>query len=120
MRTVRLDRQFDAVGIPDSIDYMASSDDLRQALETATMHYINLFTPNTYEATFVYLIRQQGELTVRTDHQVLGLFPLATWETLFSDAGLTMKIEDFNGIYDPYLLGDGEYPLTIFLGQKAS
>jgi hypothetical protein len=30
MRTVRLDRQFDAMAIPDSIDYMASQDDLRQ------------------------------------------------------------------------------------------
>lgn len=157
MRTVRLNRQFDAVVIPDSIDYMASLDDLRQALETAAMHlktggvllvvgktketfqnnnfsytgerdgvhvtllennYINPFIPNTYEATFVYLIRQRGELTVHTDHQVLGLFPLATWETLFRDVGLILETEDLNGVYDPYLLGDGEYPLTIFLGQK--
>ena len=98
MRTLRLKRQFDAVVIPDSIDYMASQNDLRLAIQTAVAHlktsgvllvvakteetfqnnnfaytgekdgvhvtllennYINPFPRNTYEATFVYLIRQQ-------------------------------------------------------------
>jgi ubiquinone/menaquinone biosynthesis C-methylase UbiE len=158
MRTLRLNRQFDAVVIPDSIDYMASQDDLRQAIQTAVAHlktsgvllvvakteetfqnnnfaytgekdgvhvtllennYINPFRPNTYEATFVYLIRQQGELTIHTDHQVLGLFSQATWEKMFNDAELIMRKTNMNGIYDKYLLGDGEYPLTVFVGQKA-
>lgn len=158
MRTLRLNRQFDAVAIPDSIDYMASLDDLRQAIQTAVAHlksggvllvvakteetfqsnnfaytgekdgvhvtllennYINPFRPNTYEATLVYLIRRQGELTIHTDHQVLGIFPQATWEQIFNDAGLTMLKTNLNGRYDKYLLGDGEYPLTIFVGQKA-
>jgi ubiquinone/menaquinone biosynthesis C-methylase UbiE len=38
MRTLRLNRQFDAVVIPDSIDYMASQDDLRLAIQTAVTH----------------------------------------------------------------------------------
>lgn len=38
MRTVRLARQFDAVAIPDSIDYMASITDLRRAIETSVAH----------------------------------------------------------------------------------
>jgi SAM-dependent methyltransferase len=38
MRTLRLNRQFDAVIIPDSIDYMASRDDLQQAIQTAVTH----------------------------------------------------------------------------------
>ena len=157
MRTLRLNRQFDAVVIPDSIDYMASLDDLRRAIQTAVMHlktggvllvvakteetfqnnnfaytgekdgihvtllennYINPFRPNTYEATFVYLIRQQGELTIRTDHQVLGLFSQATWDQVFNNAGITVQKTNLDGIYDPYLLNDGEYPLTIFVGQK--
>jgi ubiquinone/menaquinone biosynthesis C-methylase UbiE len=158
MRTLRLNRQFDAVAIPDSIDYMASGDDLRKAIQTAVAHlktsgvllvvakteetfqnnnfaytgekdgvhvtllennYIPPFRPNTYEATFVYLIRQKGKLTIHTDHHVLGLFSQATWEKIFSDAGLTMQKTDLNGIYDKYLLGNGRYPLTIFVGQKA-
>jgi ubiquinone/menaquinone biosynthesis C-methylase UbiE len=158
MRILRLNRQFDAVVIPDSIDYMASQDDLRQAIQTAVVHlktsgvllvvakteetfqnnnfaytgekdgvhvtllennYINPFRPNTYEATFVYLIRQQGELTIHTDHQVLGLFSQTTWEKVFNDAELTMQKTNLNGIYDKHLLGDGKYPLTVFIGQKA-
>jgi len=158
MRTLRLNRQFDAVVIPDSIDYMASQNDLRLAIQTAVAHlktsgvllvvakteetfqnnnfsytgekdgvhvtllennYINPFRPNTYEATFMYLIRQQGELTIHTDHQVLGLFSQATWEKVFNDAELAMQKTNLNGIYDKNLLGDGEYPLTIFVGQKA-
>ena len=157
MRTLRLNRQFDAVVIPDSIDYMASRDDLRQAIQTAAAHlktggvllvvakteetfqnnnfaytgekdgvhvtlfennYINPLVSNTYEATFVYLIRQQGELTIHTDRHVLGLFSQATWEKLFNDAELTMQKTRLNGIYDQYLLGGGEYPLTIFVGRK--
>jgi len=158
MRTLRLNRQFDAVAIPDSIDYMASLDDLKQAIQTAVMHlktggvllvvakteevfqnnnfayagekdgiqvtlfennYINPFRPNTYEATLVYLIRQQGELTIHTDHQVLGLFSQAIWDEVFKNAGINMQKATLDGIYDSYLLNDGEYPLIIFVGQKA-
>ena len=158
MRTLRLNRQFDVVVIPDSIDYMVSQDDLRKAIQTAVEHlktggvllvvgkteatfknnnfaytgekdgvhvtllennYASPFRPNTYEATFVFLIRQQGELTIHTDHQVLGLFSQATWEKVFDDSKLTMQKTILNSTYDDYLLGDGEYPVTVFVGQKA-
>lgn len=157
MRTIRLNRQFDAVAIPDSLDYMASQEDLQQAIQTAVMHlktggvllvvakteeifqnnnfayagekdgihmtllennYINPFRPNTYEATFVYLIRQQGELTIHTDHQVLGLFSQAMWDEVFKNAGMTMQKTNLEGIYDPYVLNGGAYPLIVFVGQK--
>jgi hypothetical protein len=29
-----------------------------------------------------------------------------------------MEIRNLDGIYDEYLLGEGEYPLTIFIGKK--
>jgi len=64
------------------------------------------------------LIRQQGELTIHTDRQVLGLFSQVTWEKLFNDAELNMQKTRLNGIYDQYLLGRGEYALTIFVGRK--
>jgi ubiquinone/menaquinone biosynthesis C-methylase UbiE len=157
MRTLRLNRKFDVVAIPDSIDYMVTMDDLQQAIQNAVEHlnsggvllvvgktketfqnnnfaysaekngvhvtlfennYINLFRPYTYEATLIYLIRQKGELAIYTDHHLLGLFPHATWKKVFTNVGLTMRKKILNGIYDPYLLGDGEYPLTIFIGQK--
>jgi len=157
MRTLRLDRQFDAVAIPDSIDYMASRQDLEQAIQTAVLHlktggvllvtaktaeifrnnnfaysgekdgihitlfennFINPFHPDTYEATLVYLIRQQGELTIHTEQQVLGLFSQAIWDDAFKQAGMTMQQKSLDGIYDPVLLDDGEYPLVIFTGRK--
>lgn len=157
MRTIRLSRQFDAVVIPDSIDYMATVEDLRQAIGTAAAHlvpggvllvvakpaetyrdntfaytgeasglHVTLFEsnyadpsrPGTYEATLVYLIRRQGELDIRSERQVLGLFPRRTWDEAFADAGFTMQATTLDGVYDDYLLGDGEYPLTVFVGRK--
>lgn len=38
MRTLRLDRTFDAVFVHDAIDYMLTPDDLRRAMETAFIH----------------------------------------------------------------------------------
>jgi SAM-dependent methyltransferase len=157
MRMVRLNRTFDAVAVPDSIDYMATEEDLRQAMCTAAVHlkpggvllvaakpaetfrdnnfayvgekdnvhltvlennYIHPYRPDTYEATLVYLIRNKGELTIRTECQLLGLFPLAVWEKVFADEGFMMSKTILNGAYDRYLLNDGEYPITVFTGIK--
>jgi hypothetical protein len=57
-------------------------------------------------------------LTLHTDRQILGLFPQATWDQAFDDAGLAMRKMTLDGLYDKYLLGDGQYPLTVFVGQK--
>ncbi len=38
MRTMRLDRTFDAVFVHDAVDYMVTETDLRQAIETAFVH----------------------------------------------------------------------------------
>jgi SAM-dependent methyltransferase len=157
MRTIRLNRTFDAVVVPDSIDYMATVDDLSQAIRTAAEHlrpggvllvaakpaetfrdnnfayvgekddvhvtvlennYINPYRPDTYEATVTYLIRREGELTIRTERHMLGLFPLSTWERIFADEGITVSKSTLNGAYDRYLLNDGEYPITVFTGVK--
>jgi SAM-dependent methyltransferase len=51
----------------------------------------NHFDPNpfdtTFEMTFVYLIRQNSQLRVETDHHLAGLFPSATWLNLLEQAG---------------------------------
>jgi SAM-dependent methyltransferase len=155
MRTIRLNRQFDAVVIPDSIDYMASAEDLGNAIRTAAMHlkpggvlmitgktrenfrnnnfaysgargdvhvtvlennFINPYRPDTYDITLVYLIREKGELTCHTENTTGGIFPLATWENLFKKAGLTLETRMLGGLYDSFILGDGEYRLTLFFG----
>jgi len=156
-RTVRLNRQFDVVAIPDSIDYMVSIDDLQRAIQTAVVHlrfggvllvvaktreifqnnnfaytgekdgihvtllennYSDTATSDTYEATLVYLIRKKGELSIRTERHVLGLFPSAVWENIFREAGLRIQATKLDGLYDRFLLGEGTYPLVVFTGQK--
>jgi SAM-dependent methyltransferase len=56
MRTIRLDRAFDAVLVHDAIDYMTGEDDLRQVIETAYAHCrpggIALFVPDHVADTF--------------------------------------------------------------------
>lgn len=157
MRTIRLDRQFDAVVIPESIDYMATLEDLRQAVRTAALHlrtggvllvvcstaeqfrnnnfvysgqkgdvhvtlfennYANPYAPQTYEITLFYLIRRQGALETYSEHIVAGLFPQASWEAVFTEAGLTVYSHGLFGSYDQYLFDDGEYTQTIFIGRK--
>jgi SAM-dependent methyltransferase len=56
MRTVRLDREFDAVFIHDAICYMATAEDLRLAIETSHAHCrrggVALFAPDHVVETF--------------------------------------------------------------------
>jgi len=56
MRTLRLGRTFDVVFIHDAIDYMLTLDELRQTLETATLHCkpqgLALFIPDFVRENF--------------------------------------------------------------------
>ena len=81
-------------------------------------NYINPLRFDTYEATMVYLIRKQGQLTIHTDCHILGLFSQATWDKVFNDSGIKMRRVPLDHIYDKLLLGDGDYPMTVFIGRK--
>jgi hypothetical protein len=56
MRTIRLDRQFDAVFVHDAVDYMTTEKDLRAAITTAFEHCkpggAALFAPDHVSETF--------------------------------------------------------------------
>ena len=56
MRTVRIGREFDIVFVHDAVAYMASEEDLRQAIETAFVHTrpggVALFAPDHVRETF--------------------------------------------------------------------
>jgi SAM-dependent methyltransferase len=56
MRTVRLDRDFDAVFLHDAVMYMATEEDLAAAIETAAVHArpggVALFVPDDTAETF--------------------------------------------------------------------
>jgi hypothetical protein len=72
----------------------------------------------TYEATFVYLIRREGVLTFHSDCHTIGVFELAEWIHLFKAVGLLLENTTTEHFYTPYLLGDGEYPQSIFVCRK--
>jgi SAM-dependent methyltransferase len=65
MRTLRLDRQFDAVFVHDAIAYMLTLDDLGQALATAYVHCkpggLALFVPDAVRETFQPTTDHGGE-----------------------------------------------------------
>lgn len=65
MRTLRLAREFDAVFIHDAIDYMTTSAELRQAIETAFVHCkrggVALFVPDHVRETFEPFTEQDGQ-----------------------------------------------------------
>jgi SAM-dependent methyltransferase len=73
MRTVRLDRLFDAVLIEDAVDYMLTAEDLLLALETAATHCrpggICLFVPDDFCETYRPGVttggRDQGDRSLR-------------------------------------------------------
>jgi ubiquinone/menaquinone biosynthesis C-methylase UbiE len=64
MKTLRLGRTFDAVFIHDAIMYMTGESDLRQALETASVHCkaggVFLVMPDMIKETFVSLTTHGG------------------------------------------------------------
>jgi len=48
---------------------------------------------STYEATFLYLIRQAGQLRIETDRHILGLFSLDEWRGALRIAGFELHEE---------------------------
>ncbi len=42
---------------------------------------------DTYELTFIFLIREAGKLRIETDHHVCGLFKLDVWRKLLRQGG---------------------------------
>lgn len=62
-----------------------------------------------YEATMLYLIREEGALRIEVDRFSLGLFPLDTWRGVFADIGFEVD----EGRYT-----DGEDSWTVFACVK--
>ena len=50
---------------------------------------------DSYEATMVYLIRENGRLRVETDRHVLGLFAIDTWRETLTDVGFRLHEEPY-------------------------
>jgi len=78
-----------------------------------------IVSDSTYEAAIVYLIRQDGELSIHHEVHTLGLFSYDQWMAIFKKC--QMKVDEINldHLYDQFLLGDGEYKLKGFIGVKS-
>lgn len=63
----------------------------------------------TFETTFVYLIRQGGELRIETDRHLEGLFPIATWLETLSEVGFEVR----SARPHPGLAGGEGYPWFV-------
>lgn len=65
MRSVRMDREFDAVFIHDAVSYLTTEDDLTRAIETAFVHCLPggaaLFTPDYTRETYQPSTSHGGE-----------------------------------------------------------
>lgn len=72
----------------------------------------------TYEAVVVYLIRRKGKLEVHSDVCTGGLFPLATWLSLFKAQKFEVHQIKLEHAYDRYLLEGGKYILRVFICGK--
>ncbi|SDC08089.1 Methyltransferase domain-containing protein [Pelagirhabdus alkalitolerans] len=71
-----------------------------------------------YEATMVFLIRHDGELTIKHDVHTLGLFTKQEWVDLYHQYGFDLDINEVAPLYDDNVFDDGEYPLTAMIGVK--
>ena len=96
--------------------YTGSSGDIE--ITVFENNYIPDPAGTTYEATFVYLIRNKGELEIATDHGNIGLFKLETWLELFKEEGLEVEEIKLEHGYDRFIMGEGEYPQHIFVCIK--
>lgn len=59
-------------------------------------------TDTYYEATILYLIRQQGKLRMETDHWRLGIFPLDTWRRILTETGFAIHETIYHQEDSPY------------------
>ncbi len=81
-------------------------------------NYIVGLAKDRYEATIIYLVRRKGKLELFTECHTIGLFDSDHWQSLFDEYRLKVSRVALNDLYDPYILGEGFYPLTIFVCLK--
>jgi SAM-dependent methyltransferase len=105
MRTLRLDRLFDAVFVHDAIMYMTSEEELKQSIETAFDHCkpggTALIMPDVVRETFV-------SLTTHGGHDGEGRSIRYIEWTFDSDPSDTLYSVDF-----AYLLREGKSPVRV-------
>ena len=153
MRDFKSYRKFDAVIIPDSIDYMLTVEEINQVYKNAKQllkknglflviigyepdkfpqnrttvdevadknkvvtfvenNYVPDFSKSFFEATFIFLIRENGMLETNIDVQTLGLFKRETWFGALQATGFEVEIID-----DPYLVEIEQEGTYMLIGR---
>ena len=153
MRAFKLEKKYDAVIIPDSIDYMLSTQEIENVYKNAKRllndnglflvivgyepekfpqnritvyeatdgdrvvtfienNYVSDYSPNSFEATFVFLIREKDKLETIVDVQKLGLFKREIWFNEMINAGFIAEIID-----DPYLVDIEQEGTYLIIGK---
>lgn len=97
--------------------YQGSQDDVQ--ITIFENNYLPATHSNIYEATLIYLIRQQEQLTIYTDRHILGLFSQSQWLSGLQGAGFQVKQFRLDDVYAPFILGEGDYPMQVFVGIKS-
>jgi ubiquinone/menaquinone biosynthesis C-methylase UbiE len=154
MRDFQLTKKYDAVIIPESIDYMPSVQDIRKVYSNAWQllqknglllvivgydpdkfpqnrttvddfidnervitfienNYVHNFSDNSFEATFIFLIKEKGNSRTVIDMHKLGLFPRQTWLNEMEKAGFIAELIDH-----PYLNEIEQDGTFMLLGMR--
>ena len=79
---------------PPRVEYQTNTDG---DTELTYVEYSTDLDPNdtTIETTYVFFIKRGGELRVEVDNHKKGLFPMATWERLLTEAGFEVDQVDY-------------------------
>ncbi|HCJ65833.1 MAG TPA: SAM-dependent methyltransferase [Elusimicrobia bacterium] len=72
----------------------------------------------TYQATLIYLVLRKGKLKIHTECHIIGLFKLKTWLNLLKELGLKINQMKLEHSYDRFILGKGDYSLSMFVCSK--
>ena len=116
MKTLRLNRFFDAVFIHDAIMYMVTEGDLRRAMQTAFVHCkpggAGLFMPDVIRETFVSLTTHGGHDSTTDDERAIRYIewtfdpdPVDTTYTIDFAYLLREKHSPVRVVHDTHLFG---------------
>jgi SAM-dependent methyltransferase len=67
----------------------------------------------TYECTYIYLIRREGYLDIQTDRHILGMFPVKQWMAALEEVGFEVTADELVLSKQPDSVASEKYPLLI-------
>lgn len=90
---------------------------MKKGIHITVFENNHIISDTTYEATIVYLIRQNSKQNIYHEVHTLGLFSYNDWLTILKENNLKADEIQMNHLYDKYLLEDRQYKLKIFAGK---